>query len=63
MRLYLSIFLLLISPLLFSQNNEVNENWPREIEAGNYTVTLYQPQLETLKGNKLDGRMALSVTV
>lgn len=61
MKLYISVFLLLVSPLLFSQNDVVSNNWPREIEAGNYAITLYQPQLETLKGNKLDGRMALSV--
>ena len=35
--------------------------WPREIEKGLFTITLYQPQLETLTGNNLDGRMAISV--
>lgn len=41
---------------------ETELSWPRDIEAGdNYTITLYQPQLETLKENKLDGRMALSI--
>ena len=61
MILYISVFLLLISPLLYSQSAEENINWPREIEAGNYSITLYQPQLETLEGNQLDGRMALAV--
>lgn len=35
--------------------------WPRDITAGDYTITMYQPQLETFDGNKLSGRMALSV--
>lgn len=35
--------------------------WPREIEKGLFVITLYQPQLETLTGNNLDGRMAISV--
>lgn len=36
-------------------------SWPREIEKGEYNISLYQPQLETLEGNILKGRMALSV--
>ena len=44
----------------FSQ--ELNEiTWPREIVKGDHVITLYQPQLETLEGNNLTGRSALSV--
>ena len=44
----------------YSQQESIE--WPREIKAGtNFLVTLYQPQLETLKDNKLSGRLALSV--
>lgn len=35
--------------------------WPKEIQAINGTViTVYQPQPESMKGNKLDGRAAFS---
>ncbi|MEH6537581.1 MAG: hypothetical protein V7719_14375 [Psychroserpens sp.] len=51
---------LLIGSIGFAQNNSIE--WPRAIKAGdNYIITLYQPQLETLKGNKLNGRLALSI--
>lgn len=57
------VFVLLMSLVTsvgFAQQDQFI--WPRDIEAGdNYTITLYQPQLETLNGNVLDGRMALSV--
>ncbi len=36
-------------------------HWPMEIEKSGTIVTLYQPQLESFKGNILEGRMALSV--
>ncbi len=36
--------------------------WPKEIEKNGTVVVLYQPQLESLKGNILEGRLALSVT-
>ncbi len=58
--------LLVIPMLLFfagighSQDTETLA-WPRAIQKGDYTINLYQPQLETLEGNMLDGRMALSV--
>ncbi|MGI9547864.1 MAG: hypothetical protein ACR2MM_11530 [Flavobacteriaceae bacterium] len=52
--------LLLFTLFGFSQETEVL-TWPRVIEKGNHTINLYQPQLETLEGNKLKGRMALSV--
>jgi len=34
--------------------------WPREIAFGNGTLTLYQPQVETLAGNLLSARAAAS---
>jgi hypothetical protein len=54
------IILLLIGFISYAQ--DTNYTWPRYIEAGtNFTISLYQPQLETLEGNLLKGRMALSV--
>lgn len=37
-------------------------HWPKEIKKNETVVVLYQPQLESFKGNILEGRMALSVT-
>lgn len=60
--LLLSLFLLL-GTTLFAQEKEKEQvlGWPREIVKNEYTVTLYQAQLETLDKNILNGRMALSV--
>ena len=52
------LFVLLVNSS-FAQDEQLV--WPREIESGKYVITLYQPQLETLSGNNLDGRMAISI--
>ena len=44
-----------------AQEKEPELKWPREIESGEYTITLYQAQMETLENNILKGRMALSI--
>jgi len=36
--------------------------WPRKIEEDNFTVVIYQPQVEKLTANKLESRAAVSVT-
>ncbi len=55
------LFLLVFTLLATSQNN--NEFfWPKDIVKDKTTVTLYQPQLESLKGNILQGRTAVSIT-
>ena len=59
MKLTIVTLLLCISAGLFAQKNSLS--WPREIEANNHLITLYQPQPETFKGNILTGRMALSI--
>lgn len=51
---------LIVSLTGFSQENETL-TWPRVIEKKDHTINLYQPQLETLEGNILKGRMAISV--
>jgi hypothetical protein len=38
------------------------QDWPREIEARNAEIVLYQPQLETFEGDRLTCRAAVSVT-
>ena len=56
------IILLLVSFQLagLAQDND-NLTWPREIESGKFTITLYQPQIERFYDNVIDGRLALSV--
>ena len=60
MKYILNILAFLMVATSFGQEAERLE-WPRDIKAGDYTITLYQPQLETFEGHKLTGRMALSV--
>ena len=60
-RLILLALILLSSTALFSQNKEPELVWPREIKEKEYTITLYQSQLESLDGNIMKGRMALSI--
>ncbi len=38
------------------------EGWPREIPVDGGLVVVYQPQSDTFEGNKLSGRIAVSVT-
>jgi len=48
--------------LFLSSGSSCEElHWPREIKVKEYTITLYQPQLESFEQNILTGRMALSV--
>jgi len=58
--------LLIVVFLLFgficrAEKNPNKLVWPREIKADKNVITLYQPQLESLKNNVLEGRLALSV--
>ncbi|MDB4582687.1 hypothetical protein N9164_06015 [Draconibacterium sp.] len=58
----LFIFLFVVtSTFLFAQEKAPELSWPREIVQNEYTITLYQAQLETLNKNILNGRMAISV--
>jgi hypothetical protein len=38
-----------------------DEGWPKEIEEGEYTVTLYQPQVDVFTEDLIEGRAAVSV--
>jgi len=59
LRLSLLFFLvsLLIAPQLYSE--ELNK-WPRDVKVSSGTITIYQPQIESLKGNILKGRAAVA---
>jgi len=39
-----------------------DESWPRELEGDQGKIVMYQPQIESFKGNILEARAALSVT-
>src|SRR5262245_46727998 len=36
--------------------------WPRQFQAGDMTVEVYEPQIDSWQGNRLEARTALSVT-
>lgn len=38
------------------------QDWPREIESSYGVITMYQPQIESYKGNALSARTAISLT-
>jgi hypothetical protein len=44
-------------------NGEVTGSWPREIQVPEGVVVVYQPQPESLNGNLLKGRAAVSVEI
>jgi hypothetical protein len=56
-----SFSLIFLSQIVLADEVE-GLTWPREIEKNGTVVVLYQPQLEKLEGNILEGRLALSVT-
>lgn len=53
------IVLFMISLALLSLNSDAVE-WPQEVDTSQGTIVVYQPQPETLKGNKLTARAAMS---
>ena len=62
MRLPFIGVLVLFAPLLAASQEEGEElTWPREIQADRARIILYQPQVESFKGDILEGRMALAV--
>jgi len=54
----LSVFILVFSQ---AKAAEIN-NWPKKIEKEGATITIYQPQVESLSSNTLESRAAVSVT-
>ena len=60
MKTLIILLLVLFQLAGLAQDND-NLTWPREIESGKFTITLYQPQIERFYDNVIDGRLALSV--
>jgi len=65
MRIGKLVFLTSIAlPLLFAQAPPGgDEYWPKEIDTDNLHLVLYQPQVDSWKGNKLEARSAVIVTL
>ena len=42
-------------------NGSTSKRWPRVITVSNAVITIFQPQVESLKGNKLSSRAAVSI--
>ncbi len=57
MCLFTLLLSLLFAPLLYS---EELSNWPREVKVFSGSITIYQPQVESFKGNLLKGRIAIA---
>ncbi len=55
--LFTLLLSLLFTPQLYSE--EVND-WPRDVKVSSGTITIYQPQVESLEGNILKGRTAIA---
>jgi hypothetical protein len=55
------IFLFIVCTLTSQILGAKDAYWPREIRFSQGTITLYQPQPESLKGNNLHGRAAVMV--
>ena len=52
-----------VVPLLAAQTpSGSDEYWPKEIDSGNIHLVLYQPQIDSWKGNKIEARSAVIVT-
>ncbi len=53
--------LLLLASALPLWAGEAQSTWPKQIEAGQWIVTMYQPQTDSFDGDTLEGRAAVSV--
>jgi hypothetical protein len=48
--------------LLFQGASVLASDWPREIDSPQGLITIYQPQIDSFKGNSMSARAAISVT-
>ncbi len=53
---------LLFAALLVSSSASALD-WPFKIEAGDTTITIYTPQIETFKGDMVTSRSAVSMSI
>ena len=61
-RIFFVLLAFLVQLTLSSQSKQDAFDWPKELKAkDNSSITLYQPQLESMNGNILEGRMAITI--
>lgn len=53
------LILVVVAPL----QAKLLDSWPREVKVTSGSITIYQPQVESLEGNILKGRAAISYTI
>jgi len=41
--------------------DEPTSSWPEEVRSGDWIITMYQPQVDSFEGNRLEARAAVSV--
>ncbi len=58
---YVAVMLLLTGLLVPFTARAVDNGWPRELQAKKAKIIIYQPQLESFKGDKVTARAAVSV--
>jgi len=57
-----TLLFLFVAFNLIANNSIPKFSWPIEFESeGGFVTTMYQPQLESFKGNVLEGRMAVTI--
>jgi len=66
MRSFSRIFLCVVAfstllTLPVAANFEEGPDWPKKVEAAGASITMYQPQIDSWKGNTFEARAALSV--
>ena len=57
-----TILAVILGVVLFRPLPARAEEWPRQIDTAQWTVVMYQPQMESFKDDKLAARAAISVT-
>ncbi len=57
-----TVVLMMAAPALAQDDAEEEFGWPVEIEADKGTIIMYQPQLESFVGDRLEGRAAVALT-
>jgi len=61
--LLIAVTLVFVSQLVYAFAEGDDLGWPREVQADNAKILMYQPQVESFVGDKLTGRAAVSVTM
>lgn len=61
LKILITLGLIIFLITFFSGKGIVQDHWPQEFTIQNGKISVYQPQLESYKGDKIKGRAALSI--